>query len=57
MAVWAEKHLLPFISFQTSQLTIKSLNIYLPSRPVENLMFSKGFIESLKTGFFEKWTF
>jgi len=57
MTVGAEKHLLPFISFQTSPLPIKSHNIYLPSRPVENFMFSKCFIESLKTGFLEKWAF
>jgi len=54
MIVWAENDLRPSISFQTSPLTIKSLNIYLPSRPVENVMFTNCFIESLKTGFFEK---
>jgi len=57
MIVWAENDLRPSISFQTSPLTIKSLNIYLPSRPVENVMFTNCFIESLKTGFLEKWAF
>jgi hypothetical protein len=57
MTVWAEKHLLPSITFQKIPLTIKSLNIYLPSCSVENFMFTKSFIESLKTGFLEKWVF
>jgi len=57
MTVGAEKHFFPSITFQTSQLTIKSLNIYYICFMVENFMFSKCFIESLKTGFLEKWAF